>query len=221
MANLSKLDNFSIHNLKQRCLRLALTSACLMSSIALAADSRELLDMSLEELLQVTVTGSHIKRADSSDNRSLNIIDRKTIEHSGATSVEILLQRLAFSAGYAGNQTNTYWASNGNGNTHVNLRGLGINRTLVLLNGRRLANGGIGANAAVDLNSISLATIDRIEILKDGASAIYGADAVAGVVNIITRSDLVGVEASVRAGESFQGDGNNRSADLRTRLIDA
>jgi len=214
MANLSTIDNSYLNDRKRRCLRLALACACLLPAMLHAADSRELLDMSLEELLQVTVTGSHIKRTDTADNRSLNIIDRKIIERSGATSVEILLQRLAFSAGYAGNQTNSYWASNGNGNTHVNLRGLGISRTLVLLNGRRLANGGTGANAAVDLNSISLATIDRIEILKDGASAIYGADAVAGVVNIITRSDLVGVEASVRAGESFQGDGNNRSADL-------
>lgn len=179
---------------------------------AQALETRELLTLSVEELLQVPLTGSHIKRADTT--RSISIIDRNTIVRSGASSVEILLQRLAFSAGYAGNQTNAYWAVNGNGNTHVNLRGLGIGRTLVLLNGRRLANGGMGANAAVDLNSISLATIDRIEILKDGASAIYGADAVAGVVNIITRTDLTGVEASVRAGESTRDDGTDRSAEL-------
>lgn len=214
MANQPKLDNSCIHNLKRRCLQLALACTCLMPSILQAAESRELLDMSLEELLQVTVTGSHIKRPHESNTKSIRIIDRKTIQNSGAISTEILLQRLAFSAGYAGNQTNAYWAVNGNGSTHVNLRGLGINRTLILLNGRRLANGGIGANATVDLNNISLATIERIEILKDGASAIYGADAVAGVVNIITRSDLVGVEASLRTGESFQGDGNNRSADV-------
>ncbi|MFX6884281.1 Plug domain-containing protein, partial [Acinetobacter baumannii] len=79
-------------------------------------------------------------------------IDAEAIERSGAISVETLLQRLPASAGFAGNQTNAYWADNGYGTTQVNLRGLGINRTLVLLNGRRVVNGGTGANSSVDLN---------------------------------------------------------------------
>src|SRR3546814_11259716 len=75
----------------------------------------------------------------------------------------------------------TLFRSNGYGTTQVNLRGLGINRTLVLLNGRRIVNGGTGANSSVDLNIIPVALIESVEVLKDGASAIYGADAVAGV----------------------------------------
>uniref|UniRef100_UPI0013D73DF0 TonB-dependent receptor plug domain-containing protein n=1 Tax=Enterobacter cloacae TaxID=550 RepID=UPI0013D73DF0 len=74
----------------------------------------------------------------------------------------------------------------------INLRNLGVGNTLVLLNGRRVVNGGTGANSSVDLNMIPVAMIERIEVLKDGASAIYGADAVAGVVNIITKTGLKG-----------------------------
>ena len=166
------------------------------------------------ELGTITVTGSHIKRAAISGVGPVTVIDRQTIERSGATSVETLLQRIPASAGFAGNQTNAYWAENGYGTTQVNLRGLGINRTLVLLNGRRVVNGGTGANSSVDLNIIPIAMVERIEVLKDGASAIYGADAVAGVVNLITKRNFDGVEASVRYGQTFEGDGKEKSADL-------
>ena len=162
----------------------------------------------------VTVTGSHIKRAQISGVGPVTVIDKEAIQRSGAISVETLLQRLPAAAGFAGNQTNAYWADNGYGTTQVNLRGLGINRTLVLLNGRRVVNGGTGANSAVDLNIIPVALIERIEVLKDGASAIYGADAVAGVVNIITKKRFDGVEASVRYGQTFQQDGEEGAVDL-------
>lgn len=162
----------------------------------------------------VTVTGSHIKRAQISGVGPVTVIDAEAIQRSGATSVETLLQRLPASAGFAGSQTNAYWADNGYGTTQVNLRGLGINRTLVLLNGRRVVNGGTGANSSVDLNVIPVALIDRIEVLKDGASAIYGADAVAGVVNIITKKNFDGVEASIRYGQTFKRDGEDGAVDL-------
>jgi iron complex outermembrane receptor protein len=162
----------------------------------------------------VTVTGSHIKRAQISGVGPVTVIDAEAIERSGAVSIESVLQRMSASAGFAGNQTNAYWADNGYGTTQVNLRGLGINRTLVLINGRRVVNGGTGANSAVDLNIIPVSVIERIEVLKDGASAIYGADAVAGVVNIITKRNFDGFEASVRYGETFESDGEEESADL-------
>lgn len=162
----------------------------------------------------VTVTGSHIKRAAISGVGPVTVIDKEAIQRSGATSVETLLQRMPASAGFGGNQTNAYWADNGYGTAQVNLRGLGINRTLVLLNGRRIVNGGTGANSSVDLNVIPVALIERIEVLKDGASAIYGADAVAGVVNIITKRNFDGVEASVRYGQTFQRDGEDGAVDL-------
>jgi outer membrane receptor protein involved in Fe transport len=86
------------------------------------------------------------------------------------------------------------------GATRINLRSLGVTRTLVLVNGRRYVNSGVGASPSVDLNSIPAAAVERIEVLKDGASAIYGSDAIAGVVNVITRKSFSGTEASAQYG---------------------
>lgn len=203
--------------------RLATAIGTLLSfGLAMPAIAQDTTDVPASDATQdgaktldtVTVTGSHIKQAQISGVGPVTVIDADTIERSGAISVETLLQRMPASAGFAGNQTNAYWADNGYGTTQVNLRGLGVNRTLVLLNGRRVVNGGTGANSAVDLNIIPLAMIDRIEVLKDGASAIYGADAVAGVVNIITKRRFDGIEASARYGQTFEGDGDEKSADL-------
>ena len=168
------------------------------------------------QIERVQITGSRInlKQAQISGVGPVTVIDAEAIQRSGAISVETLLQRLPSSAGTAGNQGSAYWTSNGYGTTQVNLRGLGIDRTLVLLNGRRVVSGGTGANSSVDLNMIPVAMIERIEVLKDGASAIYGADAVAGVVNIITKRAIDGVEASVRYGKTAEGDGAETSADL-------
>lgn len=165
---------------------------------------------------RVEVTGSRInlKQVQISGVGPVTVIDSEAIQRSGAISAETLLQRLPASAGAAGNQTGAYWTSNGYGTTQVNLRGLGINRTLVLLNGRRVVNGGTGANSSVDLNMIPVALIERIEVLKDGASAIYGADAVAGVVNIITKKGLDGGEMAVRYGQTTRGDGDESAVDL-------
>ncbi|MEN3275724.1 MAG: iron complex outerrane recepter protein [Massilia sp.] len=148
-------------------------------------------------MARVQVTGSRInlRQEQVSGVGPVTMIDAETISRSGVISIETLLQRLPSSSGTAGNQSSAYWTSNGYGTTQVNLRGLGIDRTLVLLNGRRVVSGGTGANSPVDLNMIPVAMIERIEVLKDGASAIYGADALAGVVNIITRKAFDGVEA--------------------------
>ncbi|MGX4641419.1 TonB-dependent receptor [Massilia sp. SYSU DXS3249] len=173
-------------------------------------------DAATPGVARVQVTGSRInlRQEQVSGVGPVTVIDAETISRSGAISVETLLQRLPSSAGTAGNQSSAYWTSNGYGTTQVNLRGLGIDRTLVLLNGRRVVSGGTGANSSVDLNMIPVAMIERIEVLKDGASAIYGADAVAGVVNIITKKAIDGVEASVRYGRTERGDGDEKSADI-------
>ncbi|MER8124535.1 TonB-dependent receptor plug domain-containing protein, partial [Acinetobacter baumannii] len=131
---------------------------------------------------EVVVTGSRIKRTDIEGVGPATVIGAPDIAKSGVVNVETLLQRLPAASGYAGNQGNAYWAARGWGTATVNLRGLGINRTLVLMNGRRLVNGGTGANSAPDLNTIPTSIIGRIEVLKDGASAVYGTDAIAGVV---------------------------------------
>lgn len=201
--------------LKSNAMAAAIGSLLCVSVVhSVAAQDAQSPDSKARTLDTVQVTGSHIKRAQLSGVGPVSVVDAEAIERSGATSVETLLQRLPASAGFAGSQSNAYWAENGYGTTQVNLRGLGINRTLVLLNGRRIVNGGTGANSSVDLNVIPVSLIERVEVLKDGASAIYGADAVAGVVNIITKQGFEGAEAVVRYGQTSQGDGEETSVDV-------
>jgi len=166
------------------------------------------------QIEEVVVTGSRIARKDLNSVGPVTILSAPEIAATGITSLEMLLQRLPSSAGFGGNQTSAYWVSNGWGTPQINLRGMGINRTLVLLNGRRIVAGGTGANTSVDLSMIPVSIIERIEVLKDGASAVYGADAVAGVVNIITKDNFEGVEAAVKLGAAFQGDGEELQLDL-------
>ncbi len=183
-------------------------SVFLLTGVALAQESPE------SAIDEVVVTGSHIARGDLNSVGPVTIMTAPEIAATGVTSLEVLLQRLPSSAGFGGNQGSAYWVSNGWGTPQINLRGLGINRTLVLLNGRRIVAGGTGANTSVDLSMIPVSIIERIEVLKDGASAVYGADAVAGVVNIITKKSFEGVEAAIKAGAAFEGDAEELQLDL-------
>ena len=107
-------------------------------------------------------------------------------------------------------------SNGGDGSTRIDLRSLGSNRTLVLINGRRVVPGGLGADDSVDIASIPLAMIERVEVLKDGASAIYGSDAISGVVNVITRTDMDGTEATAYTGTSQHGDGTDYDLSVVT-----
>lgn len=163
---------------------------------------------------RIEITGSRIKQVDLESASPVTVIDATQIVFSGISSVEELLQEMTAAAGPAGNATNAYWTSNGYATAQINLRGLGIKRTLVLLNGRRIVAGGTGANDSPDLNMIPVNLIKRIEVLKDGASAIYGADAIAGVVNIITKDDFSGAQLTMKAGASDKGDAENQEINL-------
>ena len=152
---------------------------------------------------RIEVTGSNIKRIEGETALPVTVISRQDIERSGAVNTEDLLRRITSSAAMMSdtNQGVGYAVSN------ANLRGIGASSTLVLLNGRRLANhpfgsiGGFGGTPpAVDLNSIPFSAIERIEVLRDGASAVYGTDAVGGVINFITRSDYHGAEVTLTYG---------------------
>ena len=151
----------------------------------------------------MVVTGSRIRRKDLTTPAPVTVINRQQIIQSGKVSIGEFLQSLP----EQGNALNTSVNNGGDGSTRVDLRSLGANRTLVLLNGRRFVPGGIGADDTVDLNSIPTAVVERIEILKDGASAVYGSDAIGGVVNLITRKDYSGTDASAYSGMSQHGDG--------------
>ena len=163
--------------------------------------------------IDVVVTGSRIRRQDIAGVGPATVVSAEQIENTGIVNIESLLQRLPANAGFAGNQTSAYWTGNGYGTAQVNLRGLGIKRTLVLLNTRRLVAGGTGANSSPDLNMIPVVALARTDVLKDGASAIYGADAMAGVVNLVTRTDYNGFGISARSGITGRGDGGDVTID--------
>jgi iron complex outermembrane recepter protein len=151
----------------------------------------------------ITVTGSTIERKTLTTPAPLTVLSREDLQASGRSTVGDIIQQLPAQSNAINAQAN----NGGDGSTRVNIRGLGTARTLTLLNGRRVVPGGNGANSSVDLNTIPLAVIERVEVLKDGASAIYGSDAVGGVVNVITRTDFDGTEASLYTGGTQRGDG--------------
>jgi outer membrane receptor protein involved in Fe transport len=152
---------------------------------------------------EIVVTGSRIPRVELTTAAPVTVLNRTQIESSGRPSIGDILQSIPEQS----NAINTQFNNGGDGATRINLRGLGTARTLVLVNGRRFVAGGTGADASVDLNSIPTSAIQRIEILKDGASAVYGSDAISGVVNIITRKDFSGTEIAAFSGVSNYGDG--------------
>jgi outer membrane receptor protein involved in Fe transport len=160
----------------------------------------------------ITVTGSTIERKTLTTPAPLTILNRDDLNASGRATVGDIIQQLPAQS----NAINAQINNGGDGSTRVDIRGLGAARTLTLLNGRRLVPGGTGADTSVDINSIPLAVIERVEVLKDGASAIYGSDAIGGVVNIITRTDFHGTEASIYTGVSPAGDGLTYDASFVT-----
>jgi iron complex outermembrane receptor protein len=162
---------------------------------------------------RIEITGSSIKRIQDEGALPVQTITRQDIERRGFVSAEQLLMSISANGTGADNLSSNVGIQLGTtdrnnlGNSSANLRGLGASSTLVLLNGRRVVNHGAKGNA-VDLNSIPLAAIERVEILKDGASAIYGTDAIGGVINFILRKDYQGAEISGYADMTEAGGGN-------------
>lgn len=157
---------------------------------------------------RVEITGSNIRRAQAETASSVQTVNRADIERSGKTTVAELLQTLAVDN--SGSVPSNFGGGFAAGASGISLRGLGTASTLVLLNGRRMAPYGLaddGQKVFADLNVIPTDAVERVEILKDGASAIYGSDAIAGVVNIILRRDFTGSTVRALAGTSTAGDG--------------
>ena len=159
-----------------------------------------------QQLERVEITGSSIKRIDSETALPVTVITREEIARSGAVTMEQLVQNVA-AASTAGAVKGSDLAGQASyGLSSVSLRGLEDKRTLVLVNGRRLAPFA-SDGAAVNINAIPLSAIERVEVLRDGASAVYGSDAVAGVINFILRRDYNGVELTAEAGQPTQSGG--------------
>ena len=190
----------------------SMTLAALVPGVAAAQSAP-----GAQKIEKIEVTGSNIKRIDAETALPITIVTREEIERSGSVTVEELLNRIpSISSNLALNLSASSGATTG-GQTSTSLRGLGGDRTLVLVNGRRIANfaaPGPSNTASVDLNAIPLAAIERVEVLKDGASAVYGSDAIAGVINFILRKDYQGAEVTAGGGSTHQGGGGNERASI-------
>ena len=162
----------------------------------------------VKNLQAVTVTGSLIRRVDAETANPVTTLDSGQIVASGKPTLGDLMQQLPSVAGNATNPSIN--SGGGTGASTVSLRGLGDNRTLVLVNGHRLAYD--------DVNSIPSNMVDRVEVLSDGASSVYGSDAIGGVVNFILKDHYQGVQLSADYGESSHSDGNRRSFNLLAGL---
>ncbi|WP_374661223.1 TonB-dependent receptor [Inhella sp.] len=169
-----------------------------------------------QKLERIEVTGSSIKRIAGETPLPVESLKREDIIKLGVTTASELLQKLSANVGGLTDGTSVSDQMGGQrGFNGANLRGLGVSSTLVLLNGRRLANfASPGDNAGVDLNTIPAGAIQRVEILKDGASAIYGTDAMGGVINFITRKDYQGAEVNIYALDTAEGGGGKKTVSL-------
>ena len=201
-------------HLKMKRLTLA-TTQCLGIGIVAVALPATSFAQEPKKVEKIEVTGSNIKRVDTETIAPVQIITREDIEKSTKSSVAELIRDLPINNG--GSYNETFTNSFSPGASGVSFRGLGQKNTLVLLNGRRMANYGFAQNLQdtyVDLNSIPNSAVERIEVLKDGASAIYGSDAIGGVLNIILRRDYQGIELTGNIGTSTEGGLNEYKAAL-------
>ncbi len=178
-------------------------------------------DVASAQDLRVNVTGTNIKRVETETAAPIETITREDIQASGLQTIAAVVQSIT--ANNNGTISNAFVNGFGAGASGVSLRGLGANNTLVLLNGRRLAVYGLaddGQRSFVNLNQVPFDAVERIEVLKDGASAIYGSDAVAGVVNIILREQYTGFTGTATGGATYKGDGEQFRAAVTAGVGD-
>ncbi|WP_299011214.1 TonB-dependent receptor [uncultured Shewanella sp.] len=194
----------------------ALAVSSVLSPIAFAANNETRLKEE-EPLEHISVTGSHIKRTDLEGASPMTVLTDEDIARSGAQDMSQLLSKLPIAgAGTFATQGNDS-DDTANGAAAISLRGLGADATLVLLNGRRVAVSSFAKNidtSFVDINAIPMSAVERVDIVKDGASATYGSDAIAGVVNIILKKDFEGFEINAKAGETVDAGGGQTSASI-------
>lgn len=164
-----------------------------------------------QSLDRVEITGSAIKRVDAETAVPITILRVEDLKKEGVTTVEQLVQRLS---GMQQQQATSQVVGLGTaGASFADLRGLGANKTLVLLNGRRIANNAFDSSTP-DLNTIPFAALERVEILRDGASSLYGTDAIGGVINFITRKDFRGGTVTIGSDITEKGGGRTKLGNV-------
>lgn len=201
----------TVLNNRKHALALSITAALFASQSYLAVAAEK------DSIERIQVTGSHIQRTDMEGPSPLTSLSAEDIANSGVTDLIGLFTKLPM-AGQGTFSTQGNSSDNtSNGGSSVSLRGLGADSTLILVNGRRVSVSPFANNidtAFVDINNIPLAAIKRVDILKDGASATYGSDAVAGVINIILRDDVEGAEISAKLGDTADGGGKEKNLSI-------
>ncbi|MCF3524251.1 MULTISPECIES: TonB-dependent receptor domain-containing protein [Stenotrophomonas] len=160
---------------------------------------------------RIEVTGSRIRQVDTETAQPVLSISRASIEKSGFKTVADVLQNIAAAGSPAISRSEPLSSGEAVGGFYIDLRNLGAERTLVLVDGKRL---GASVSGLQDVSQIPSAIVERIDVLKDGASSIYGSDAIAGVINIITRKNFQGLEANAYVGQYGEGDGQKTSYDF-------
>ena len=163
------------------------------------------------DLDRISVTGSRIRGASVETQQPILTMTRESLEKQGFSSVADVLNNLTSAGSPAISRSESLASGENVGGYYVDIRNLGAERTLVLMNGKRL---GASTSGLQDLSQIPMSAVERIEILKDGASSIYGSDAIAGVVNVITRKNFDGGEANVYVGQYGKGDGDSETYSM-------
>jgi iron complex outermembrane receptor protein len=163
----------------------------------------------------VEITGSAIRRVAAETALPVQTISRAEIDKAGVTTAAELMSRVSANVNGLTDGASINVGGDQRGFNSANLRGIGTSSTLVLLNGRRMANfASPGDDSGVDLNNIPAAALDRVEVLLDGASALYGTDAIGGVINFITRKDFQGLELNTHLGNTREGGAGKRTASI-------
>ena len=188
------------------------------TALLLAVAAKAWAQQSPDDAQRVEITGSSIRRIQSEGALPITVISRDAIDKTGASSVTELIQKLPAMTGGNFQQSSSSVNGNGNGTTTAAIHALDQKYTLVLLNGRRVAPfGGFGAtggDGSVNLESLPLDAIERVEVLTDGASALYGSDAIAGVVNFITKKNLTDAAVFVNGSRPTMAGGGKWSAGI-------
>lgn len=195
------------NNKLAKSVRLALMFGASTTAFAGAAVAQEQNEEQAEAVERIQVTGSRLNRSALEGATPVTVISREDIDSTGFSSVADVLRSSSFNVSGSFREDS---GTTGQGQATMNLRGLGSSRTLVLLNGRRMPGSPVLDGQSQNLNAIPFAAVERIEILSDGASAVYGSDAIGGVVNIILREDFEGIQLTASTNISDREGGDER-----------